>query len=177
MENKETRIQNRLGAEIQEFREQCHCLVLATTDAQDVPNVSYAPFALAEKGYYILVSDIARHGKNLKENAQLSLMMLEDESQSKMLYARRRLSFDAQAQEIARDNAEWQQGIAALHQRHGEIIDNLRQLGDFRLYRLTPEKGRYVKGFGQAFDVSGEDLISIVHLNEGHVKEIKKTLA
>ena len=69
MENKETRIQNRLGAEIQEFREQCHCLVLATTDAQDVPNVSYAPFALAEKGYYILVSDISSRQKPQRERA------------------------------------------------------------------------------------------------------------
>ncbi len=174
MESKENRIQSRLGAEIQAFREACHCLVLATTDEDNRPNVSYAPFALAEKGYYILVSDLARHGQNLKQQSYLSLMMLEDESQSKALYARRRLSFDAKAHWISRDQTEWQKAIEALRLRHGEIIDDLSQLGDFNLYRLTPEKGRYVKGFGQAFNVSGEDLISIVHLDEGHVKKLKK---
>jgi hypothetical protein len=177
MESKENRIQHRLGAEIQAFRETCHCLVLATTDEHNRPNVSYAPFALAEKGYYILVSDLARHGLNLKQQSYLSLMMLEDESQSKALYARRRLSFDAKAHWIARDQTEWQSAIQALRLRHGEIIDNLSQLGDFNLYRLTPEKGRYVKGFGQAFNVSGEDLISIVHLDEGHVKKVKEQQA
>lgn len=33
--------------------------------------------------------------------------------------------------------------------------------------------GRYVKGFGQAFDVSGEDMLSVIHLDEGHVKQMK----
>ena len=58
--------------------------------------------------------------------------------------------------------------------RLGEMIENLSQLGDFRLYRLNPVIGRYVKGFGQAFDVTGEDLLSIVHLNEGHVQKMKE---
>ncbi len=174
MESKENRIQHRLGAEIQAFREKCHCLVLATMNNNHCPNVSYAPFALAEKGYYILVSDLAQHGQNLKQQPDLSLMMLEDESASKALYARRRLSFDAKAHWIPRTQTEWSLGIAALRARHGELIDDLSQLGDFNLYRLTPEKGRYVKGFGQAFNVSGEDLISIVHLDEGHVKQLKE---
>ena len=174
MESKADRIQNRLGAEIQEFREKCQSLLLATLDENNVPNVSYSPFALGENGYYVLVSDLARHGKNLKQQQSVSIMMLEDEQSSKSIYARRRLSFDTQAHTVERHSDEWQSAIVALRERHGEIIDNLSQLGDFNLYRLMPDTGRYVKGFGQAFDISGQDLISIVHLDEGHVSEMKK---
>ncbi len=51
-EVKQERLQNRLGPEIKEFREACQTLQLATVDANGKPNVSYAPFALLDDGYY-----------------------------------------------------------------------------------------------------------------------------
>ncbi|GAM76258.1 hypothetical protein JCM19241_556 [Vibrio ishigakensis] len=34
-----------------------------------------------------------------------------------------------------------------------------------------------MKGFGQAFNVSGNDLVDFLHLNEGHVQKEKDKLA
>ncbi|MBE1273389.1 MULTISPECIES: heme utilization protein HutZ [Enterovibrio] len=174
MIDKAERLQNRLGPEIQEFRDARKTLQLGTVDKDGKPHTSYAPFAFSEQGYYILVSDLATHGQNLKHSKAVSIMMIEDENEARSIFARRRLSFDTNAELIERESALWQQGIDVMQTRLGEMIDNLSQLGDFRLYRLNPVIGRYVKGFGQAFDVTGEDLLSIVHLNEGHVQKMKE---
>ncbi|NLS13371.1 heme utilization protein HutZ [Vibrio sp. SM6] len=168
MQDKAERLQNRLGPEIQEFRDSRLTLQLATNDDQGKPHTSYAPFAFSEKGYYILVSDIAAHGKNLKTNKAVSIMMIEDEADARSIFARKRLSFDTNAEAVERGTEHWNAAIAVMSDRLGEMIDNLSQLGDFNLYRLNPVMGRYVKGFGQAFDVSGEDLLSVIHLTEGH---------
>ncbi|UTM58665.1 heme utilization protein HutZ [Photobacterium sp. CCB-ST2H9] len=167
-QEKQERLQNRLGPQIQEFRETCQTLQLATVDADGKPNVSYAPFALLEDGYYILISRIARHARNLLENPQVSLMMIEDEAESKAIFARMRLTFEADVVLVERHTERWQAGIEALKVRFGEIVDGLSGLEDFNLFRLEPTQGLFVKGFGQAFQVSGDDLVDFVHLTEGH---------
>ncbi|MBR9787994.1 MAG: heme utilization protein HutZ [Vibrionaceae bacterium] len=164
------RLQGHLETEVREFRDSRKTLQLATINEASCPNSTYAPFAFDSKAYYILVSDIAAHGKNLKTNRNVSILMIEDESECKNIYARKRLTFDTRAELVEKQTQGWELGIAALQARFGEIIDNLSQLGDFNLYRLVPDSGRYVKGFGQAYVITGEDLLDFVHLTEGHVK-------
>ena len=168
MQDKQQRLQQRLEPEIQAFRDQCRTLVLATRDPEGVPNVSYAPFALGDGGYYVLISDIARHARNLKQVPRVSLMLIEDEASSRQIYARQRLTFDAAVQLVERDCAQWQEGVEALQQRHGEIISNLTKMADFSLFCLKPEQGLYVKGFGQAYRVDPNDLVAVLHLDQGH---------
>ncbi|MDO6542349.1 heme utilization protein HutZ [Photobacterium sanguinicancri] len=165
---KQERLQNRLGPEIKEFREACQTLQLATVDANGKPNVSYAPFALLEDGYYVLISQIARHARNLLENPQVSLMMIEDEGMSKTLYARKRLTFEADVSVVERQSDTWLEAVAGLKARFGDIVDGLSGLEDFTMFRLAPTQGLFVKGFGQAFQVSSDDLVDFVHLTEGH---------
>ncbi|PMG98161.1 heme utilization protein HutZ [Vibrio lentus] len=167
---KQERLQGRLGPEIKEFRQERRTLQLATVDEEGRPNVSYAPFVQNQEGYFVLISDIARHARNLKANPQVSLMMIEDEESSKQLYARKRLTFDAQASVVERETELWTQVIDQMQERFGEIIDGLSQLQDFSLFNLKAENGLFVKGFGQAYQVSGDDLVDFVHLQEGHKK-------
>ncbi|WP_017630845.1 heme utilization protein HutZ [Vibrio sp. 624788] len=169
---KQERLQGRLGPEIKEFRQERCTLQLATVDEEGRPNVSYAPFVQNQEGYFVLISDIARHARNLKANPQVSLMMIEDEESSKQLYARKRLTFDAQASVVERETELWTQVIGQMQERFGEIIDGLSQLQDFSLFNLKAENGLFVKGFGQAYQVSGDDLVDFVHLQEGHKKSI-----
>ena len=156
---KQERLQGRLGPEIKEFRQERRTLQLATVDEEGRPNVSYAPFVQNQEGYFVLISDIARHARNLKANPQVSLMMIEDEEGSKQLYARKRLTFDAQASVVERETDLWTQVIGQMQERFGEIIDGLSQLQDFSLFNLKAENGLFVKGFGQAYQVSGDDLV------------------
>ena len=175
MIDKAERLQNRLGPEIQEFRDSRLTLQLGTLNKDGKPHTSYAPFAFSENGYYILVSDLAMHGQNLKHSDAVSIMMIEDESTARSIFARRRLSFDTHATLIERDTPQWQEGIGRMQTRLGSMVEDLSQLGDFRLYRLNPLMGRYVKGFGKAFNVSGDEMLSVIHLDEGHVKKMKET--
>ncbi|ELQ2336200.1 heme utilization protein HutZ [Vibrio vulnificus] len=167
---KQERLQGRLEREIKEFRQERQTLQLATVDADGRPNVSYAPFVQNQEGYFVLISKIARHARNLLENPQVSLMMIEDEEGAKQLFARKRLTFDAVASVIERDTQLWHQVITQMEERFGEIVSGLSQLEDFVLFNLKAERGLFVKGFGQAYQVSGDDLVDFVHLQEGHRK-------
>ena len=164
-------LQNRLGPEIEALKQQCKTIMLATTDKTGTPNVSYAPFVITDGEYYVLISTIARHARNLLETQKVSLMLIEDENLSRQIFARRRLSFDAHVRVIERHSTTWQHGIKALKNRHGELINDLSELEDFKLFAFTPEQGLFVKGFGQAFQVSPNDLVNVVHLDQGHIRE------
>ncbi|MBR9872886.1 heme utilization protein HutZ [Vibrio sp. J1-1] len=167
---KQERLQDRLGSEIKAFRQERRTLQLATVDAEGRPNVSYAPFVQNQQGYFVLISQLARHARNLLENPNVSLMMIEDEGSSGQIFARKRLTFDAVAIVVERDTELWQQIVAQMKARFGEIIDGLSNLEDFVLFNLKAEKGLFVKGFGQAYQVSSDDLVDFVHLEKGHQK-------
>ncbi|MFY1026300.1 heme utilization protein HutZ [Actinobacillus seminis] len=161
-------LQNRLGPEIQELKQHIKTISLATVDHQGNPNVSYAPFVITNGEYQVLISTIAQHARNLLEIPRVSMMLIEDESQSREIFARRRLTFNATARLIERQSLEWENAIHALTKRHGELVSRLTQLNDFHLFSFKPEQGLFVKGFGQAFQVSTDDLVNVVHLDQGH---------
>ncbi|WP_237701181.1 MULTISPECIES: hypothetical protein [Methylophaga] len=70
------------------------------------------------------------------------------------------------------DSADWDVGIQCLTDRHGDRIQNLSQLSDFKLFKLNPIGGRYVKGFGKAYQIDGGSLAGegLSHLRDGHKK-------
>ena len=113
IEDKQQRLKQRLLPEIELFKQSCQTLLLASLDAEHKPNVSYTPFALANGGFYILISDLAKHGRNLKQQTELSVMLLQDESEAKSVFARKRLTFDVHAVPISRDDLEFMTGRSA----------------------------------------------------------------
>ncbi len=115
-QEKNQRLRERLLPEIESFKAERSTLQLATQNKAGVPNASYAPFALADDGFYILVSELARHGVNLKESSMVSVMLLEDETEAKSVFARKRLTFDAVAELVARDSLGFDKGWK--HSRH-----------------------------------------------------------
>ncbi|WP_458118588.1 heme utilization protein HutZ [Mannheimia haemolytica] len=166
--NRQEVLQNRLGPEIEELKQQIKTIMLATIDKDGVPNVSYAPFVINNGEYQVLITTIARHARNLQEVPKVSLMLIDDESKSREIFARRRLTFDATVRMIERTDEEWNNSIAALKARHGDLVDELSNMQDFKLFSFKPTAGLFVKGFGKAFDVGVDDLINVVHLDQGH---------
>lgn len=164
----EQRLKDKLLPEIETFKQQRETLQLATIGTDGQPNASYAPFALADDGFYILVSDLARHGHNLKHSSKVSVMLVEDEAAAKTVFARKRLTFDAVAEAIPRGTPAFSKGVNVLSARFGEMSDNLAALTDFNLYKLAPHQGLYVKGFGQAFSLTGAELLDVNWKRDGH---------
>ncbi|MDB9314137.1 pyridoxamine 5'-phosphate oxidase family protein [Spirulina sp. CS-785/01] len=141
------------------FTEQFQSLVLSTADDHGTPNGSYAPFVQDEgKNFYIFVSGLSAHTQNLSINPKVSVLFIEDEAQAEQPFARRRLSFDCTATVMERETEEWEAIAEQFTTKFGEIIDIFRSLPDFRLVKLTPQQGRFVIGFGAAYQVTGDNL-------------------
>ena len=155
-------------AKIQEEYEQMlgalQSIQLATVDAAGKPTASYSPAVLDEnRNVYIYVSEIADHTENLLETGKASFMIIEDESAAHQIFARKRISFSAQASTIERGTPAWEAMLGRFEEKFGRVVKHLKDMEDFHLIRLEPANGRLVLGFGRAYSISA-DLSEVEHL-------------
>lgn len=169
---KNQKMQQRLSEEVIEFIHSRKSLQLSTVTQTGEPYASYAPFALDEECLYVLLSEIAVHATNLLHTPKASVLIIQDEDSAEELFARVRVNYSVNAEMIEAGSERWRDGIAILADRHGERINNLSQLSDFKLFKLTPKGGRFVKGFGRAYTLAGDSLAGEVvnHMTDGHKK-------
>ena len=150
--------QSEVLAEIKKLVKSKNTLQLATVNEHGKPNASYAPFVCCDDGYYILISEMAMHTKNILVNPNVSLMIIEDESEADSLHSRKRLTLDATALLVSHETNKWSEVTKVMIERLGDTVNTLVQLSDFHLIHLQPKQGLYVKGFGKAYPVSSNDL-------------------
>ncbi len=172
-------LKKRLGEEINDFLHSRKTLQLASLTTDGMPYASYTPFAIGEEYLYVFVSDIGVHALNLAANPRASILIVEDENQAERIYARVRVNYFVDAEQIENQSEAWKKGIQALHERHGDIVSELSLLGDFRLFKLHPKGGRYVKNYGRAYQLAEGSLSKEVmaHMQDGHPSRADKTLA
>ena len=139
-------------------------LQLATIDEHGLPEASYAPFVWFEGACYLFISQLARHTQNLSKNPSIGLLIIEDESNTRNQFARRRIILQGQAKVIGRDSQLFQTVMQLFRDRFGDFIDIIEPLQDFQLFEIIPGSGRFIRGFAQAFQLSGEGLNEITHL-------------
>jgi heme iron utilization protein len=141
------------------FLEQFESLILATVSADGVPHASYAPFVRDEaKNFYVYVSGLALHTRNLLAVPRASILLIEDESNCDRIFARTRLSFECTATVLERESQSWTEIVDLFAHRFGETISLMRGLADFQVFQLTPTQGRFVMGFGAIYRIEGEAL-------------------
>ncbi|WP_162473672.1 HugZ family protein [Serratia microhaemolytica] len=170
MINKTLQLQQRISQEICAFRGTRRSLELASIDSHGMPHASCTPFVYQDGSYYILISELAIHGQNLKYNSHVGILLLDDEADTQDIFARRRLTYTAIAQPIERQSDTWQVVLSALQARAGQTVAMLSTLADFKLYRLQPITGRYVKGFGKAYQIDEKEFPGITPLDESNIK-------
>ncbi len=154
-----------------QFRAAFRSLLLATSTRDGSPEASYAPYVTDQAGnLYVYVSALSRHTRNLQENPNVGLLFIEDEHVAKNIFARRRLTYVCRAERVEREGAEWTAVFALFTERFGGIMDLLRGLADFQLFRLMPRRGTYVRGFGEAFSFHGSDLREFRRARPGALK-------
>jgi len=133
------------------FAETLKTLMLSTVDEDGNPFISYAPFVKKNGKLYVYLSQIANHYQHIERNPAVDVMMIEDESLTVNLFARQRARFICTAVNVG--NEGYDDVFDSMRERFGKgIIDMLRGL-DFSLFELTAREGRYVAGFGQAYDI------------------------
>jgi len=127
-------------------------VVLSTTNQDGTPHGSYAPFIEKEKHFYIFGSMMSTHTQNLLHNRDVSLLFIEDESLSANIFARKRVTFDAEVTPVERGSILFNGTLTLFEEKFGEMASIYRSMSDFQLFALTPVRGRAVFGFGQAYD-------------------------
>ena len=150
--------------DFQALREHCNGALLATLDGNQLPCASYAPLVWVDDHYYLFLSDLAGHTHNLKRCASLGLMLIEAEEQAANAFMRQRITLQGKAEFVRRDDSSFARVLVEFHHRFGKVMAMIEPLADFHLFRLQLQTGRYVRGFGQAYDLSGEHLQDLQHV-------------
>jgi heme iron utilization protein len=159
-----------IQADYEQFHQEVASIMISTANEKGIPNAGYTPFIMDEfKNIYIYVSGLSTHTANILINPYVSVLFIEDEAKANNIFARRRLNFDCTATLIGRETDRWNQIVEQFQERFGEIIEVLRSLADFRVFQLTPTKGRYVIGFGAAYNINGDNLHQLVQVTKDNV--------
>lgn len=152
-----------------ELLDQTKSLQLATLGEDGYPHCGYTPFVMwpelptDSRHFYIFVSELALHTRDLARDPRASIMIIEDESSASQIFARTRVYYQCDADELKRDSSNYNSVLEGYEKRHGNTVKLLRQLPDFRLFRLVPQSGQFVMGFGKAFQLAGENLQQFEH--------------
>ena len=148
------------------FLKKFRSLQLSTIGKNGRPESSYAPFVVDQNNqFYIYISALARHTKNLLHDSRVGIMFIEPEEQAENIFARKRLTFDCDAEIVVRETQDWMRIMSLFDDIDGELMQTLRMLTDFQLIRLKANSGLFVKGFGKAYEISGEKMDQLSHVN------------
>ncbi|TCZ80903.1 heme iron utilization protein [Paenibacillus albiflavus] len=133
-----------------EFTDSRKSVILSTLDAEGVPFISYAPYVKTDSHIYIYISKISDHFQYVNDNERIHVMMIGDESETPNAFARERARWVCSTANLGNEGHE--EIFELFNDKFGEKMLNMLRGLDFSLFQLTPHEGRYVVGFGQAFD-------------------------
>ncbi|MBC8076035.1 MAG: pyridoxamine 5'-phosphate oxidase family protein [Chloroflexales bacterium] len=123
--------------------------------APAVSLVAYAPDGAG--GFLLHLSALSQHTADIHADAHVALLVCQpDDGQGNPLTLHR-VSVDGAAQPIARDDVAY----AAAKARYLERLPGAAitfTLSDFTLFRVVATGGRFIAGFGRAYDVGPMDL-------------------
>ncbi|MDP3813598.1 HugZ family protein [Pseudomonas sp.] len=153
-----------------------------STHSQAMPGFpfgSVVPYCLDAQGWpLILISRIAQHTHNLKQDGKCSLLVGERGAED--VQAVGRLTLLAQARQLC-DEAQIE-AAAARYYRYFPGSQNHHLVHDFDFWRLEPVRWRYIGGFGAihwldavalANPFAGESEASMLeHMNSDHASAI-----
>ena len=142
--------------------------LLATLTNDQMPFASYAPLVWVGDYCYLYLSELAGHTRNLKRCPSISILLMEDEDRVANAFARRRITFTAAVVVVEREDPLFAQVLAEFHHCFGKVMKMIEALPDFHLFRLQLQAGRFVRGFGQAYDLSGDHLDRLTHIGPGN---------
>ncbi len=125
---------------------------------QGAPFVSMVPVVPAPDGSGVLihVSRLAQHTRDLLADGRMSLLFMAPlVDQEPLALPRVTLTGQAEVLEDAARDAAAEAYLTRFPQAEMTL-----GLGDFTFFRLRPESGRLVAGFGRAHSLTGADILA-----------------
>lgn len=148
---------------MKEFISKIKTAVIGSLDNQGHPFSSYAPYIYDNNRFYIYISDIATHAKNLQANPHCSLFFAEDESQTENLFARKRISLQCTASKIERDSNRFEALFHLYNEKFDStMVEMLKKMTDFNLFELEVTAGEATFGFGEAYTIGGQNMNELI---------------
>lgn len=174
----------KIKKELTEYRQGFRSVCIASISKEGHISCTYAPYIEMESECcsssevnhgYIYISEVAEHYQQIVDNPdKIEIMFLEDESLASSIILRKRLRYQVHAEVLDRGDAfdKIYTKFIAINKKSG-ALKTIRDLLDFHLVRLDFKSGRYVKGFGQAYDIK-DGKITPPHMNNPHKFPDKK---
>jgi putative heme iron utilization protein len=147
------------------LRNQVNSAQLATLSRDATPEASYAPCVWFEGDCFVFLSELARHTQNLKLDPSISLLLIEAETATGNAFARKRISLFGSAQIVARADDTYKTVIGDFYHRFGDVMKLIEPLPDFHLFRIVVQRGRFIRGFGQAYELAGDRLEQLIRID------------
>ena len=126
------------------------------------PNLAMVAYAFAEdlSAFYIHVSRLGKHTADMEANPRVSLLITEADDGRAAPQTLARVSLRGTAKIMPRTAPGYAE-IKAIYLERFPEAEQLFSLGDFNLWNITPKGGRFVVGFGRAFNLVPETLIKV----------------
>ena len=154
--------------------------VLSThsADVEGYPFGSIAPYALDYDGQpAILISEIAQHTRNIKQNEKVSLTVFDPLAEDPQ--ASSRLTWIGDAESIDQSETD----IRHRYLRYFPSAESYFETHDFSFYRIRLRRARFIGGFGQIFWIEPTSMLVgnpfceteggiVEHMNRDHQKAL-----
>jgi len=148
---------------MKEFIANIQTAIIGTLDAKGDPFSSYAPYVYDNNRFYVYISDIATHAKNIQRNPKASLFFVEDESKTENLFARKRVSLQCDSTKIVRWTERFEEVLGLFAQKFDtKMVETLKKMTDFNLYEFKVGYGEATFGFGKAYFIGGENMNELI---------------
>ena len=135
----------------------CKSFVITVTN-NDHPDIGYAPYIYRDNFFYIFSSELSSHIRLLINKKVGTFMLIKDERDTKNIWARVRMKFQAKVSIISRNVPEFQEITDIISIEHGNTINIIKQFKDFHLMKIIPTQGTIITGFGSAYNLIGKSL-------------------
>lgn len=134
-------------------------LALATLNKEQHAEASSTPYVFHGGDFWIFVSQLSSHTENLLRHKKASVLIVEPQHDNVFAPTRATIQCTASITEGLRRETI----LDLMTEQLGETVTMLRQLPDFYLIKLQPKNGRFIAGFGKAFDIAFPEL-HLVHV-------------
>ena len=123
------------------------------------PNLAMVAYAFAQdfSAFHIHVSKLGKHTTDMENDPRVSLLITETDDGRPDPQTLARVSIRGTVEILPRTNAGYAQVKKTYLVRFPEA-EQLFSLGDFNPWKITPKGGRFVAGFGRAFNLVPEAL-------------------
>lgn len=123
------------------------------------PNLAMVAYAFADdlSAFYIHISKLGKHTKDMGTNPRVSLLITETDDLRADPQTLARVSLQGTAEMLPRTDPGYDH-VRRIYLARLPEAEQLFNLGDFNIWKITPQSVRFVAGFARAYNLAPEVL-------------------